>query len=259
MKKAVIYLTLLTVLFLWLPAGALAGHFNFFSKGRFLWRSYTSVHQKLDHLQNQIDEIKQNPGIQGPKGDPGPTGPEGPQGPQGETGPQGPPGPKGETGKVVEKDDDGDDGDETSLERVFTISFSDIRSASSDSKGVLYNRGFMSGDKDDKCLASVGLPVAGTITGMEIKFIDNNSIPSFSLQMFDYAEIPGDPLPPWVVVFYSYNTKVPPDNFEDTPGIAILKTTGVKYDPAIDDPFPVEIDFFDAASIYWIKIYYTPL
>lgn len=251
MKKAVTYLTLLIVLFLW-PAGASAGFFTHFYKNSFLGWHKTSVHQTLGHLQDQIDEIKSSPGTPGPKGDTGP------QGPQGETGPQGPPGPQGEPGIVVEKDGSGEDGDKTSSERIFTVSFSDIRPATTDSKEVLYSRGYMSADKGDKLVASVGLPVAGTITGMEIKFIDNN-ISSFSLQMFDYAEIPGDGLPPWVFVFYSYNTKIEPDFFENTPGIAILTTTGVKYDPAVDDPFPIEIDFFDAASIYWIKIYYTVL
>ena len=252
MKKAVVYFTLLIVLLLWLPAGASAGYFDYFSKIKHYWKQKKSVQQQIDDLQTQINEIQPIPGPQGPQGEPGP------QGPQGETGPQGPPGPQGEPGIVVEKDGSGEDGDKTSSERVFTVSFSDIRPATTDSKEVLYRRGYMSADKGDKLVASVGLPVAGIITGMEIKFIDNN-ISSFSLQMFDYAEIPGDGLPPWVFVFYSYNTKIEPDYFENTPGIAILTTTGVKYDPAVDDPFPIEIDFFDAASIYWIKIYYTTL
>lgn len=268
MKKAVIYLTLLTVLFLWLPAGALAGHYKFFSKSKFLWRPYTSVHQKLDHLQDQIDEIQATPGLQGPKGDPGPQGPkgdngepgeQGPQGIQGEIGPQGQPGPQGVPGEQGPKGESGDAGEVSSQDRIYTISFSDIRPASSKDQHVTYNLGYVSAEAGEKCVASVGLPVAGTITGMEIKFRDKNIFPAFSLLIFDYAEIPDDGQPPWDFGFTSYNT-TPSSGNENTPGIEIVTTTEpVKYDPAEDDPFPIEIYFDAAASIYWIKIYYSPL
>ena len=58
MKKAVIYLTLLSVLLLWLPAGVFAGNSKHLSKHKFRWWPWNEVYLQLDSQQKQLDSYQ---------------------------------------------------------------------------------------------------------------------------------------------------------------------------------------------------------
>ena len=71
-------------------------------------------------IEELVNAISAEAGMQGPKGDPGPQGPQGekgdtgdtgPQGPKGDTGDTGPQGPKGDTGEIGPQGPKGDTGE----------------------------------------------------------------------------------------------------------------------------------------------------
>ena len=226
-------------------------------------------------------------GPQGPKGDNGDRGlqgPPGPQGPKGDTGDPGPPGPKGDPGEMKAAGQvcpegevqvgfqlNGDilcaavseSGTPVNAERVYTISATDLVLASSKIEDLRYEPGVLKSIVSDLdfenlaiCFGSVNLPEAGMISKVEIKYSSSPEDPfkpSFQFELLDYdreSERPSDRL----ILVSSEATA------SETNGIvidSIEPSSGWPFDPALDDPFAIQITFFDRAEIFWIKVYYT--